>query len=76
MTRFGSLFVRDGVSLTGQQVVPEGWIADTLNGGPDSRQRSPPVPTTPECPAACTATKCGFPVPVRMLFYAKACVVR
>ena len=38
MIRFGSLFLRDGVSLTDQQVVPEAWIADTLDGGPDSRQ--------------------------------------
>ncbi len=36
--RFGSLFLRDGVSLTGRQVVPAAWIADTLDGGPDSRQ--------------------------------------
>jgi CubicO group peptidase (beta-lactamase class C family) len=38
MIRFGSLFLRDGVSLTGQQVLPAAWIADTLDGGPDSRQ--------------------------------------
>ncbi|ORB76112.1 serine hydrolase domain-containing protein [Mycobacterium scrofulaceum] len=38
MVRFGSLFLRDGVSLTGQQVVPAAWIADTLDGGPDSRR--------------------------------------
>ncbi len=38
MIRFGSLFLRDGVSLTEQQVVPAAWIADTLEGGPDSRQ--------------------------------------
>jgi CubicO group peptidase (beta-lactamase class C family) len=38
MIRFGSLFLRDGVSLTGQQVVPAAWIADTLDGGPGSRQ--------------------------------------
>lgn len=38
MIRFGSLFLRDGVSLTGRQVVPPAWIADTLDGGPDSRQ--------------------------------------
>lgn len=35
---FGSLFVRDGVSLTGGQVIPETWIADTLSGGLDSRE--------------------------------------
>ncbi len=38
MIRFGSLFLRDGVSLTGQQVLPAAWISDTLDGGPDSRQ--------------------------------------
>ncbi len=38
MIRFGSLFLRDGVSLNGRQVVPPAWIADTLDGGPDSRQ--------------------------------------
>jgi CubicO group peptidase (beta-lactamase class C family) len=38
MIRFGSLFLREGASLTEQQVVPAAWIADTLNGGPDSRQ--------------------------------------
>lgn len=38
MIRFGSLFLRDGVSLTGRQVVPAAWLADTFDGGPDSRQ--------------------------------------
>lgn len=38
LIRFGSLFLHDGVSLTGRQVVPAAWIEDTLNGGPDSRQ--------------------------------------
>lgn len=37
LLRFGSLFLREGVSLTGHQVVPVDWIADTLNGDPDSR---------------------------------------
>jgi len=38
MIRFGSLFLHDGVSLTGQQVVPAAWIADTLDGGPGNDQ--------------------------------------
>ncbi|OBH50784.1 hydrolase [Mycobacterium mantenii] len=38
MIRFGSLFLREGVSLTDRQVLPAAWIADTLDGGPDSRQ--------------------------------------
>jgi CubicO group peptidase (beta-lactamase class C family) len=37
LARFGSLFLNDGVSLTGVQVLPPAWIADTLAGGPDSR---------------------------------------
>ena len=38
MIRFGSLYLHDGAALTGRQVVPPDWIADTLDGGPDSRQ--------------------------------------
>ncbi|OBH20971.1 hydrolase [Mycobacterium sp. E1715] len=38
LIRFGSLFLRDGVSLTGQQVVPAAWLTDTFDGGPDSRE--------------------------------------
>ncbi|OBH11394.1 serine hydrolase domain-containing protein [Mycobacterium sp. E1747] len=38
LVRFGSLFLRDGVSLTGRQVVPAAWLADTFDGGTDSRE--------------------------------------
>ncbi|MET0699316.1 MAG: serine hydrolase [Mycobacterium sp.] len=37
LARFGSLLLTGGVSLTGTQVVPAAWIADTLAGGADSR---------------------------------------
>lgn len=37
LVRFGSLLLREGVSLTGVQVLPPAWVADTLAGGPDSR---------------------------------------
>lgn len=50
MIRFGSLFLRDGVSLTGHQVVPAAWIADTLSGGPDSRQAFAASPDDNEMP--------------------------
>ena len=76
MIRFGSLFLRDGVSLTGQQVVPAAWIADTLEGGPDSRQAFAASPDDTECPAGCTATKCGFPTRATTSRCAWACVVR
>ncbi len=38
LARFGSLFLGDGASLTGEQVVPQAWIDDTLAGGIDSRE--------------------------------------
>src|SRR3984957_11291408 len=50
MIRFGSLFLRDGVSLTEQQVVPAAWIADTLNGGTHSRQAFAASPDDTELP--------------------------
>lgn len=37
LARFGALYLRDGVSLTGQRVVSPAWVADTVTGGPDSR---------------------------------------
>jgi CubicO group peptidase (beta-lactamase class C family) len=44
LVRFGSRLGREGASLTGEQVVSPHWIADTVTGGPDSRDafaRSP-----------------------------------
>lgn len=38
LARFGAMVLADGTSLTGEQVVPASWIADTIAGGPDSRQ--------------------------------------
>lgn len=37
LARFGLLYLRDGASLDGRQVLPPQWIADTFAGGPDSR---------------------------------------
>ncbi|HEX3284000.1 MAG TPA: serine hydrolase [Mycobacterium sp.] len=37
LARFGSMILRDGTSLTGQQVVPATWIHDTVTGAADSR---------------------------------------
>ncbi|WP_019969494.1 serine hydrolase [Mycobacterium sp. 141] len=38
LARFGSLFINDGASLNGTQVIPPSWIADTLAGAADSRE--------------------------------------
>jgi CubicO group peptidase (beta-lactamase class C family) len=36
LARFGLMILRNGTSITGEQVVPEWWIEDTFAGGPDS----------------------------------------
>ncbi len=63
MIRFGSLFLRDGVSLTGHQVVPATWIADTLDGGPDSRQAFAASPDDNEMPGGMYRNQMWFPYP-------------
>jgi len=63
MVRFGSLFLRDGVSLTGQQVVPAAWIADTLDGGPDSRQAFAASPDDTGMPGGMYRNQVWFPYP-------------
>ena len=63
MIRFGSLFLHDGVSLTGQQVVPASWIADTLDGGPDSRQAFDASPDDNQMPGGMYRNQVWFPCP-------------
>ena len=63
MIRLGSLFLRDGVSLTGQQVVPAAWIADTLDGGPDSRQAVAASPDDTRMPGGMYRNQMWFPYP-------------
>ena len=63
MIRFGSLFLHDGVSLTGQQVVPAAWIADTLDGGPDSRQAFADSPDDTRMPGGMYRNQVWLPYP-------------
>jgi CubicO group peptidase (beta-lactamase class C family) len=63
MIRFGSLFLRDGVSLTGQQVVPPAWVADTLDGGPDSRAAFAACPEDTELPGGMYRNQVWVPYP-------------
>jgi CubicO group peptidase (beta-lactamase class C family) len=63
MIRFGSLFLHDGVSLTGQQVVPAAWIADTLDGGPDSREAFAASPDDTRMPGGMYRNQVWFPRP-------------
>ncbi len=63
MVRFGSLFMRDGVSLTGRQVIPPAWIADTLDGGPGSREAFAACPEDTELPGGMYRNQMWFPYP-------------
>ncbi|MEB3980990.1 serine hydrolase [Mycobacterium sp. 663a-19] len=63
MIRFGSMLLRDGVSLTGDQVMPAAWIADTLDGGPDSRQAFAASPDDIELPGGMYRNQMWFPYP-------------
>jgi CubicO group peptidase (beta-lactamase class C family) len=63
MLRFGSLFLCDGASLTGRQVVPSAWIADTLDGGPDSRRAFAASPDDTEMPGGMYRNQMWFPYP-------------
>lgn len=63
MIRFGSLFLRDGVSLTGEQVVPAAWIGDTLYGGVDSRDAFAASPDDNRMPGGMYRNQVWFPYP-------------
>ncbi|MEZ0352334.1 serine hydrolase domain-containing protein [Mycobacterium sp. pR1184] len=63
MIRFGSLFLHDGVSLTGRQVVPAAWIADTVDGGPDSREAFAASPDDTQMPGGMYRNQVWFPYP-------------
>ncbi|OBA64303.1 hydrolase [Mycobacterium sp. 1100029.7] len=63
MIRFGSLFLHDGASLTGRQVVPAAWIADTLAGGPDSRRAFADSPDDTQLPGGMYRNQVWFPYP-------------
>lgn len=63
LARFGSLFLTGGVSLTGVQVLPPEWIADTLAGGPDSRAAFAASPHDNGMPGGMYRNKVWFPYP-------------
>lgn len=63
LARFGSLFLNDGVSLTGERVVAPSWIADTLSGGPDSREAFAASPDDNRMPGGMYRNQFWFPYP-------------
>ncbi|APF40725.1 serine hydrolase domain-containing protein [Neomicrococcus aestuarii] len=61
MVRFGSLFLEHGKSLTGEQVVSAGWIADTFAGGSTSRKAFKQSPDDNRMPGGMYRNQCWFP---------------
>ncbi|GAB5895111.1 serine hydrolase [Mycolicibacterium mageritense] len=61
LVRFGALFLGGGTSLTGEQVVPLSWIADTFAGGIDSRAAFAASPDDNRMPGGMYRNQCWFP---------------
>lgn len=61
MIRFGSLFLEHGKSLTGEQVVSAGWVADTFAGGSTSRKSFKQSPDDNRMPGGMYRNQCWFP---------------
>ena len=65
LARFGEMVLRGGVSLTGEQVVPESWIQDSFAGGPDSREAFALSPDDNRMPGGMYRNQFWFPFPDR-----------
>jgi CubicO group peptidase (beta-lactamase class C family) len=63
LARFGSLYLGGGTSLTGEQVVSPSWIADTFDGGIDSRAAFAESPDDNRMPGGMYRNQCWFPYP-------------
>ena len=63
LARFGSVFLTGGVSLTGVQVLPPAWVADTVAGGPDSREAFAASPDDNRMPGGMYRNQVWFPYP-------------
>lgn len=63
LVRFGSLYLSGGTSMTGEQVVLMSWIADTFDGGIDSRAAFAESPGDNRMPGGMYRNQCWFPYP-------------
>ncbi len=61
LVRFGSLFLNDGTSLTGERVVSLSWIADTFAGDADSRAAFASSPDDNRMPGGMYRNQFWFP---------------
>lgn len=65
LARFGTMLSQGGTSLSGHQVVPDAWIADTFRGDPDSRDAFTASPTETLMPGGMYRNQFWLPYPDR-----------
>lgn len=65
LVRFGTMLVSRGLSPTGEQVVPEWWVEDTMRGDPDSRDAFAASPTETLMPGGMYRNQFWLPYPDR-----------
>ena len=63
LARFGSLFLNDGISPTGERVLSRSWITQTLAGAPDSRSAFTNSPGDNRMPGGMYRNQMWFPYP-------------
>jgi CubicO group peptidase (beta-lactamase class C family) len=61
MARFGSLFLNEGISPTGERVLSRRWIHETLAGAPDSRVAFAQSPGDNRMPGGMYRNQMWFP---------------
>jgi len=67
LARFGVMIAQGGTSLSGMQVVPESWIADSFAGGPDSREAFASSLNDTRMPGGMYRNQFWFPWPDRQV---------
>jgi CubicO group peptidase (beta-lactamase class C family) len=65
MVRFGTMLASRGLSPTGEQVVPESWVEDTLRGDADTRAAFAASPTETLMPGGMYRNQFWLPYPDR-----------
>jgi CubicO group peptidase (beta-lactamase class C family) len=65
LARFGAMLADHGTSLSGEQVVPEWWVEDSLRGDPDSRTAFAQSPTQTLMPGGMYRNQFWVPYPDR-----------
>jgi CubicO group peptidase (beta-lactamase class C family) len=63
LARFGSMVLDEGMSLTGQQIVPASWIHDTVTGAADSREAFAACPVDNGMPGGSYRNQFWIPYP-------------